>query len=170
MRPDPFSSKFKHLRGAMRLTGPRGMCFHRASGLVLDLPPATLAVGTLPAALSEQQHRNPDLSKVDFIHAWVEVKDVVYAPTLIERSMQMGTPWIFPKEEYYEANSPRNIRTMTRARLKRLSIQFGIANHLVKQVPLLHEMKFGDIILNELKIPFVVTEKGGVIPAPVERE
>lgn len=159
-----------HLNGAMGLVGPRGLCFHRAAGLVLDLPPATLAVGTLPAATSEQQQENPEFSSVDFIHAWVEVGDWVLAPTLIERDLAEGTGWQFTKAAYYHANKPRNVRHMKRARLKQLSVEFGIAQHLLRFTPLKHGAKFGDVILDELGIKFVVTRRGGVIPAPMERE
>ena len=154
----------------MNLTGPRGMCFHRAAGLVLDFPPATLAVGTLPAVTAEQQQLVPEASSVDFLHAWVEVKDWVYAPTLIERSEEDGTPWAVPKEIYYAINAPRNVSHLSRATLKKLSVEYGMARHLTHFTSLKHGAKFGDIILNAMGIEYVVTSTGGVLPAPRGRE
>lgn len=162
--------KMPHLSGALNLVGPQGLCFHRAAGLVLDLPPATLAVGTLPAATSGEQKTNPEFSSVDFIHAWVEVQDWVLAPTLIERSQEEGTPWVFPKADYYEANKPRDIAHLGRGQLKKLSTKYGISSHLMHFTPLQHGAKFGDIILNALGIKFIVTPKGSILPAPKVRE
>jgi hypothetical protein len=161
--------KMPHLDGAMNLTGPRGLCFHRAAGLVLDLPPATLAVGTFPAATSEQQQENPEFSSVDFLHAWVEVKDWVLAPTLIERAQAEGTHWIFLKRDYYAANCPRDIAHLSRGKLKKLSTEYGLGKHLIHFTPLKHGAKFGDIILDAVGIKFVVTSRGGVLPAPRDR-
>lgn len=162
--------RLPHLDGALRLTADRGLCFHRAAGLVLDLPPATLAVGTLPAATHEQHSLDPNVSMVDFIHAWVEVQDLVLAPTLLERSRETGMPWVFPKDVYYSVNSPRDVSHMTRGRLKQLSVEYGLADHLKNFTPLKNGAKFGDVILNEMGVAFVVTGRGGVIPAPVGRE
>jgi hypothetical protein len=158
---------YRHLRAAMHLTGPMGLCFHRAAALVLDLPPATLAVGTLPAATSNPDVDDPAHSNVDFIHAWVEVRDkYVLAPTLIERSEALGTPWITLKSEYYYANRPRDIHFMTRGQLKKLSREYGLSAHLKRGDPLTNGASFGDIILKAMGVKFLVGKRGGVLPAP----
>jgi hypothetical protein len=154
--------KMPHLDGAMRLIGPRGMCFHRTVGLVLDVPRAQLCVGVFRAATAEELADNPHFSHTPFIHCWAEISNKIYAPTTIEATG--GRLVGFNKDEYYERNGAKNIVRMSRARLLQLSKAYGLARYLLYSEPLVGDAKFSGVILDELGVDYVVTDGGGVIP------
>lgn len=146
----------------MQLTGPRGMCFHRTVGFVLDEPRAKLCVGIFRGATEEELKENPHFSDVPFFHCWAEIGTTVIAPTTIEATG--GRLCGFDRDEYYERNAAKDIVRMNRARLLQLSKEHGLAQHLLYFKPLVGNAKFADIILNDLGIKFTISDCGGVIP------
>lgn len=157
----PPENKLPHFIGSMRLSGPRGMCFHRSVGLVLDIPQAKLCVGIFRAATPEELKQFPNYSPVPFIHCWVEIGNSVYAPTTIE---QLGRLTPFVKDEYYRLNEAKDVRYMSRATLLRLSREHGLAQHLLDFTPLKGDSRFASVILDELKMGHTTNVGGGVIP------
>jgi hypothetical protein len=144
------------------MTGPRGMCFHRSAAFVLDLPQATLVVGTIRAATPEEREENPDFSDVDFIHAWPEVGNLVFPPSWMKAD---GTMQAIDRDEYYEMHTPYDIHRMPRIELKKLSEEHGFARHFSRFTPLKNNVSFGDVILKALGVQYTITKDGGVIPA-----
>jgi hypothetical protein len=157
-----FPKRMPHLEGALRLTGPRGMCFHRTVGLVLDVPRAQLCVGIFREATEEERRKNPEFSDVPFLHCWAEIGSIVYAPTTIEATG--GKLYGFNRAEYYEHNQARNIVRMKRARLLQLSKLHGLADHLLYFKPLEGNSKFASVILDDLGVKHIESSRGGVIP------
>lgn len=157
----PSEKKLPHFMGSMKLTGPRGMCFHRSVGLVLDIPIAKLCVGTFRGATPEELKHFPNYSDVPFIHCWVEIGKSVYAPTTIEH---LGRLTPFNREEYYHLNEAKDVRYMSRATLLRLSREHGLAQHLLDFSPLKGDSKFASVILDELGVSYALTDRGGLVP------
>jgi len=153
--------QLKVLSAAMNLRGPKGMCFHRAVALCLDLPGSSVVVGTLRAATPEEQVGHPERSKVPFIHAWVEFQDKLMAPTTIE---QMGGLVFIRPQEYYQVNGARDIRRLPRS---------AVANHVADQ-RVMRELLYGihpgipgylvGRLLDAVGVKYLVTPQGGVIP------
>lgn len=149
------------LSAAMKLRGPRGMCFHRAVALCMDLPGSSVVVGTHRAATPEEQVGHPERSTVPFIHAWVEFQDKLMAPTTIE---QMGGLVFMRPDNYYQVNGTRDIRRLPRS---------GVANHVADKYvmrELLHGIHPGvpgymiGRLLDAVGVKYLVTPQGGVIP------
>lgn len=154
-------AKLPHLLGAMNLTGPRGLCFHRAVGFVLDVIPATLVIGRVREATPEEvEHFGPDASPTPFIHAWCEWRGELFAPTTIERAG--GRLFPIPKGLYYERNGIKVLATMTRGEVKRLDKEFGFSAHLRKFKPLRGDVSFGSILLERAGVPWRDNGLGGV--------
>ena len=153
----------KTLSAAMRLRGPKGMCFHRSVALCLDLPGSALVVATLRAATPEEQAQHPTLglSKVPFIHAWVEFQGAVVPPSYIE---QAGGLILVRPQDYYQTNGARDIRRLPRQ---------AVVNHVVDQL-VMRELMFGihpgipgylvGRLLDAVGVKYLVTPQGGVIP------
>lgn len=160
-RQDPrLPAKLPHLLGAMRLSGPRGLCFHRAVGFVLDVVPATLVIGRIREANEQEKAAlGPDASPTPFIHAWCEWKGDLFAPTTIERA---GGLFPMPRQLYLERNDARVLATMTRGEVKRLDKEFGFSEHLRKFKPLKGDASFGAILLERAGVPWRDNGLGGV--------
>jgi hypothetical protein len=154
-------ARMRNLEGAINLTGPRGMCFHRSVAFVLDVPQATLMVGTIPAPPPEILKENSEFSDVDFIHAWPEVAGFVFPPSWMEKS---GTMRATSKLAYYSEHQPYDIKQMSRFDLKKLAEEWGFSKHFSRFTPLKDNASFGGVIMNALGIEYTVTSDGGVVP------
>jgi hypothetical protein len=154
----------KHLSASLARKGANGAgaCFYRAAALVLDHPPAKLCIGILAGVSDEELKASPNGAQEDFIHAWAEVGDKLYAPSLLsEENSNMGP---FNREEYYQGNGVRDVRRISRADLLKMSAEYGLAAHLKSDAPLIGNRRFVQILLDASEIPFVV-EDGLVLPA-----
>jgi hypothetical protein len=155
-----FPNKLVHLRHALRLTGPRGMCFHRAVAMVMDLVDAKLCIGTFRAASPEEREANPEFSDVPFIHAWVEWRGKAFAPSAIERT---GGLVAMPIDGYRDVNEARDVVEVPRAVVMKLARRYGYARHFKLQEPLKEGARFGGSLLDGVGYPHDVTEDGGVV-------
>jgi hypothetical protein len=146
----------------MRLDGPKGLCVHRSAALCYDLPGSQLVFGTFTAATSEQREAMPEASDCAFIHAWVEYKGRVYAPTTIEH---FGGLVGMDKVGYYKVNGAHNMRRMTRRHLVAL---FRLTPELLEQLqfgimPARHGLLV-DTLLKAAKVSYRVSADGGLVP------
>jgi hypothetical protein len=92
-----------HLKAALTYTSVTGnTCVQRAAALMLDLPGATMVFGVMRAASAEEMGKDPRASPVPFIHAWVEYRGILLAPTTIERTG--GELRAMPLDDYYRIN------------------------------------------------------------------
>lgn len=149
-----------HLEGALRLSGPRGLCFHRAVGMVLDVIPASLVIGRVREATeAERKALGPDASPTPFIHAWAEWKGALWAPSLIERA---GGLFPIDREHYLAQNGAKVLRVMTRGEIVRLGKQWGFSEHLRKFKPLKDGASFGGVLLEAAGVPWRDNGLGGV--------
>lgn len=163
-RQDPrLPAKMPHLVGAMNLEGPRGLCFHRAVGLVLDLgppKPPELVIGRIREATEEERERiGPDASPTPFIHAWCEWHGEIFAPTLIEA---LGGLLPVGREEYLERNGAVELARLSRGDVKRLDRIHGYSAHLRKFTPLKGGESFGGSLLKAAGVQWRDNGLGGV--------
>lgn len=164
----------KHLpmfEAALRLSPPdeadaRGMCFHKTCGFVMDVAQAKLCVGTFRAATPDELEYGLtlgyDLSKEPFIHCWPEVGGVAFL--LSAANFQDRRISRVLQQQYYEQNGATNVVRMSRKRLLDLSTRYGLKNHLMYGIPLVGNLKFGSLILDELQISHTISDRGGVTP------
>jgi hypothetical protein len=157
-------AKLPHLIGAMNLSGPRGLCFHRAVGFVLDVGPpnpATLVIGRIREANDEEKAvLGPDASPTPFIHAWCEWRGELFAPTTIERAG--GALFPIPRELYLNRNGAKVLATMTRGQIKALDREFGFSAHLRKFKPIRGGASFGAVLLERAGVAWKDNGLGGV--------
>jgi hypothetical protein len=151
----------KVLSAAMKLRGPKGMCFHRSVALAMDLPSSAVVVATLRAATPEEQVGHPERSTVPFIHAWVEFQDKLMAPSTIE---QMGGLVFMQPRNYYEVNGARDIRRLPRQAL----VNHVADNHVMRELLYgIHPGIPGYLVgrlLDAVGVKYLVSPQGGVIP------
>lgn len=159
-RDSRLPAKMPHLEGALRLSGPRGLCFHRAVGFVLDVIPATLVIGRIREANEEERRvLGEDASPTPFIHAWCEWRGLLWAPTTMERA---GGLFPVPRAMYLERNGAKVLATMSRGEVMRLSREWGFSQHLRKFKPLVGGVSFGSILLERAGVPWKDNGLGGV--------
>jgi hypothetical protein len=139
-----------------------GQCFHRGVALTLDMPLATLCIGTLREATPEEQETIKGASTEPFIHCWIEVREIVYAPTTIEAAGEL-VAW--PKDEYYSRNGVSDVTRASRAKILRLSKEHNWSSHMLRGKPYKLAAPLGGVLLIELKIRHKLSAGGGVIPA-----
>lgn len=163
-RQDPrLPANLPHLLGAMNLEGPRGLCFHRAVGFMLDVGPPklpTLVIGRVREANEEERAKLGDnASPTPFIHAWCEWQGMVFAPTLIE-----AMNGLFPVDPvmYLERNGAKELARLTRGDVKRLDRLHGYSAHLRKFTPLKGGESFGGSLLKAAGVQWRDNGLGGV--------
>lgn len=156
-----------HLAPALSMVarGGYGLCIHRACAFVLDVKGADLCFGTLREATPLERLRNPEASDVPFIHAWAELRGMVYAPTLIER---VGCLAPIPLGEYYAANAIRDVYRMTRRAVLKVSGDVGLSAHLRKNKPLKGGASFGLSLLDAAGVPYRLDDHS-ILPASEEQ-
>lgn len=156
--------KHPHLYGCLtNFTGGlngKGNCFHRSTALVLDLPHSKVVMGTFRAATPEEHAADPRVSLVPFIHCWVEVGGYALPPTLIE---SMGELVRMPVKAYRDVNDARDIYTISRADILKLSGKHGISSYLRRGTPL-KGGPLGDILLAFAGVPHQITQDSSVLP------
>lgn len=149
----------------MNLTGPRGLCFHRAVAFMLDVgppDPPTLVIGRIREANEEEKAvLGPDASPTPFVHAWCEWKGHVWAPTTIERA---GGLVPIDKETYLGRNGAKVLATLSRGDVKRLDRLHGYSAHLKRFTPLKGGESFGGSLLAAAGVPWRDNGLGGVEP------
>jgi hypothetical protein len=152
-----------HFEGALRLRSPdgRGLCFHRAVGLVLDAPRTELVIGTIRAATIQEQIERPGSSPVDFIHAWVELAGAVIAPTTYEAMGMKLVP--FQQDHYYGINGVKDTHRMSRSRVRYLARVRGLDRLLRHHEPLREGVSFARTILDDAGVPFHDID-GAILP------
>lgn len=162
--------RLPHVYGAINMPTdhPHGLCIHRAAGFVLDVPGSTLCFGTIRGASAQEiAEIGPRASTVPFIHAWAEIKNEVYAPTLIER---MGGKLLgIDRDEYYAANRVRDVYRLDRPKLLKIAKAIGLSRHLTKHVETKDGASVGESLLNAAGVPHRLTDDGGIVPLDGER-
>lgn len=148
--------------------GANGLCFHRSVALNLDWPGTTLVIGLLPGVSAEEHEADPALSPIPFYHAWVEYKDLLYAPTTIERMAYSLRP--FKTADYYQANEVMKAYHITRPRVLALAKQHGWKAHLLHGKPLKSDRPFAAPLLEEAGIQWGMSDDNGVVPIEYARK
>jgi hypothetical protein len=157
-----FPNDLPTLRSALKLEGPRGMCFHRSVALCLDLPGSEVVIATFRAATPEEAARIPNASDVPFLHAWVEWEGKVFAPTLIESHGLIAQP----PEGYHRVNGAKNIRRVSRRAIRKHVADKFVLNQLTGAPgPQPYHGYLVDRLLAAAGIKHIVERDGGVLPA-----
>lgn len=155
----------KHLTASMarRATNKAyGSCFHRATAMVLDVPGTELCIGTFAGANDAELLSNPNGSPTDFIHAWVERGNEVWAPSLLSQSNDFFGP--IDRATYYEENSAKDIKRLSRSEVLVLSGEYGLSAHLRKDTSVKSGKRLSQVMLDASGVEYRV-EDGGVFPA-----
>lgn len=162
-----FPNNLPTLRAALKLSGPLGMCFHRAYAMCLDLPGSKLCIGTFKPGTPEECAADPRVSDVPFLHAWVEWKGKAFAPTTLERTG--GEFYAMDPQSYYRVNGARQIRKLSRPTVKAITDE-AIRDQLLhgKRPPV--DGYLVARLLQAAKIPHKVVDDGGVLPASGDDE
>jgi len=139
-----------------------GLCMHKSSAFVFDLPGATLVFGTIQPV----EDPGPCDSTVPFIHCWAEYRGHVFAPTSIE---QAGGKLIAQhRQGYYDLNHVSDVHTLSRPALLQLDRQHGLKRHLKRDTPLKGTDSFGGVLLDAAGVAWKDYGDGGVVPPYVE--
>jgi hypothetical protein len=149
----------KHLEAArLHLAAPRGLCFHYSAALCLDLPGSDVCIGTLRGATLDEIAANPEMSPVRFYHAWVEIGNVLVAPTLVDK---MGDLVPINRASYYTANGVQDVKRLSRRQLVALG---DVSQHVRTGRPLACGNSLGHLMLIAAGHRYKISEQGGVIP------
>jgi len=144
-------NKFRYLCRAMSKlasTNGLGLCFHHSAALVLDIPGSYLMIGDFHGGGERM------------IHAWVEHRGVVYAPSLIHTLGHIGP---LDKSGYYEVNDARDVRCLPYREVVKLMTSIGYQAHLRAGRPL-KGGPFAITILDAVGCEWEDDGSGGVIP------
>jgi len=156
-----------HLMAAMTLsakTPGAGTCFQRAAALMLDLPAdAELVFGVLRAAPPEERAKNPNASPVPFIHAWVEFRGQLLAPSTIERTG--GRLRAMPLDEYYDINGITRTWRLESAGFRQVARRFKLAAAFKHGAARAGSGVVVDALLKAAGVRYVLSERRTVLPA-----
>lgn len=142
-----------------------GNCFQRTAALMMDMPGATLVFGMLPAANEQERNDIPNSSTAPMIHAWVEHRGKVYAPTLVERFSFRGVP-ILERDVYYATNRVMRVWRLESAEFAKIAKRLKLASALKHGKARFGHGDVTDALLTAAKLPYIVGPGRGVLPAP----
>jgi hypothetical protein len=168
MMPRTFHpSELRYLSAATDYSGSgpnRQACIQWAAALTLDLRAsrAILTFGTLRPGTPEERFTDPRVSDVPFIHAWVEVGDWMYAPTLLER---LGEIRPFPCVDYYRVNEVRDVCRVPRDKFDAIVKRFGLAAALKHRSKRAGSGELADALLQAAGVRYILSEHRSVLPA-----
>lgn len=155
-----------NLLAAMSLqatTPGAGTCFHRCAALMLDLPPdAEMVFGVLRAATAEERAKIPNASPVPFIHAWVEFRGQLLAPTTIERTG--GELRAMPLESYYQANQIRVTWRLRWPAFNQVARRFRLAAAFKHGSARTGSGEVVDALLKAAGVRYTLSERRTVLP------
>lgn len=141
-----------------------GMCIHRSAGFVLDVVGSELVFGVLTPCTDQQVNATPHLklSTEPFIHAWAELEDKVYSPSMIEHDNMSLVP--IARHFYYGSRGVIANWRMSRRELIHQSGRIGLSAHLKHGKPA--KMSVGGTLLDAAGVPWMISDSGGLIPKP----
>jgi hypothetical protein len=156
----------KHLGASLGYksrSGKGGMCFLRATALVLDMPGAELCIGTFDGVKNLQEALAfPGATNGDLIHAWVENKGMVFAPSMISDTNKAFGP--LDRALYYGENNARDVCRMTRAEVLKLSGQLGFSSYIRKGTALKNGGTVSVAVLIASGVKYVENADGTITP------
>jgi hypothetical protein len=139
-----------------------GTCFVRSAALVLDLPGATLVFGVVKAATPEEIAAFGEGSLEPFIHAWVEYKGEVFAPTLLER---LGAVRGFSTKDYYEANGVKRTWRLDHPGFQAIAKRYKLAAAFKHGSDRPGKGEVTEAFLRAAGVKFRISEERAVLPA-----
>lgn len=131
-----------------------GLCFHDSAALVLDVPGSDLVIGDLHGGGERM------------LHAWVEHRGMVYAPSMIATFGYLGP---IDLSQYYSANDARDIHRLPYREVTKLMSSIGYQAHLRAGRPLIGK-PFALVILDAAGCQWQDDGHGGVIPGAVDMQ
>jgi hypothetical protein len=154
-----------HLSAAMsyRSTTGQNTCVQRAAALMLDLTGAVLVFGVVRAATPEERAKiGPTASPVPFIHAWVEYRDEVYAPTLIER---FGDLRPLPLDLYYSENGVERTWRLEHKAFMLVARRYRLSSAFRHNSDRAGHADVADALLRAAGVKYVLSERRTLLPA-----
>jgi hypothetical protein len=166
VRPRPIPvTNLRYLNAAMQFSSSTGKanCIQRSAALVLDMPGSEMVFATLRAASPEEQEELQGRgSTVPFIHAWVEWRGWLYAPTSVERTDMRLVAWSIP--DYYRVNGASNIRRVPRGEFNRIAKQFRFTSALKHGRDRFGSGEIADALLNAAGVQYTIGPGRAVLP------
>lgn len=154
-----------HLAAALGYRSSTGAnsCVQRAAALMLDLTGATMVFGVVRAATPEEQASiGPKASPVPFIHAWVEYRGKLYAPTLVER---FGDLRPFPIDVYYSANGVTRTWKLEHKAFMQIARRYSLSAAFRHQSERAGRGDVTDAILRAAGVKYVLSARRTLLPA-----
>jgi len=154
-----------HLAAALTYSSRTGgnTCVQRAAALMLDLTGATLVFGVLRAATAEERERiGPSASPVPFIHAWVEYRGKLYAPTLVET---FGELRALPVEVYYGANGITRTWRLEHKAYMQIARRYRLSAAFKHRSARAGDGEVADALLRAAGVKYVLSERRTILPA-----
>lgn len=152
-----------HLSAAVSYTSANGKsCVQRSAALMLDMPKGTLVFGVMRAASMDEQLETPGSSPVPFIHAWVEVGDNVFAPTLLEKTDMRLVP--FPKNIYYGSNGISKTWRLDHRTFDVVAKRFTLSAAFRHRKARAGSWEITKALLDAAGVPFIASETGTILP------
>ena len=152
-----------YLAASLRLkSATGGTCFHRSAALMLDLRGATLVFGVLRAATPEEQAKTPGASPVPFIHAWVEYRNMLLAPTTLERTgMELKA---MPLADYYRVNAITTTWRLDHAAFMQVAKRWNLASALKHNSARAGDGRMVDALLAAAGVRYRLSDRRTVLP------
>ena len=147
-------SGLRHLRATLANFTPRGRgnCVQQSVAMVMDVPTAKLKIGTVFDGHS-------------YLHAWVEDRGIFYDPSRFEEDGHLNA---FEPGRYIESQCISDIHTASRKWVLDFARRGSLSRWMLRDDDTHHTLGgiMGEVILQELGVPFSVDEEGFLLPTP----
>ena len=166
MPKTPVLDTLPHLKAAMVYQTANGSntCVQRAAALMLDLTGATLVFGLMrPATAEERERIGEKASPVPFIHAWVEYRGELLAPTLIET---FGDLRALPVEVYYGANGIKTTWRLEHKAFMQIARRYKLSSAFKHQSARAGDGMVADALLRSAGVKYVLSDRRTILPSP----
>jgi hypothetical protein len=155
--------ELRYLHAAMHYKGTaNNACVQWSMGLALDMKRAVVTFGTLRAATPDEVASIPGASLVPFIHCWVEVGEIVYAPTTLERSGGVLVP--FDRADYYDRNGVSDVRHVLREAFDDIAHRYRLTSALKHLSPRFGSSAVAGELLRAAGVQYVLDEHRALLP------
>lgn len=165
MQKPPNLDNLPHLAAALGYSSASGgnTCVQRAAALMLDMTGATLVFGVLRAATPEERKRIGNrASPVPFIHAWVEYRGELFAPTLIET---FGDLRALPLDVYYTENGIARTWRLEHKAFMQIARRYRLSSAFRHQSARAGDGEVTDALLRAAGVKYVLSERRTLLPA-----
>lgn len=156
----------KHLNSALNYEARvhnTATCIQRSTALAMDLNGSHMVFGTFRPGDAEERAKSPEVSTVPFIHAWVEWRGWVYAPTTLEKTRMALVP--FNPVDYYRANGARDIRRVPRELFKAIVRKYELSSAFRHNRDRAGSGEVSEALLRAAGVKYRISDQRTILPA-----